>query len=326
MMNAGVRDVGVIMQRDYQSLMDHLGSGKEWDLSRKSGGLRMLPPFGNVGNPSGIYEGMIEALCAFESYIGNIKQDYIVLTRGNLAANVDISAAMKRHLKSGADVTAVCSKQVPGMAHQRYVVDGDGFVRELLCRQTGPGPGYASLEMYIMSKEILLGMMKRGSANMKYRFHRDDLAGLLASGGKMAVYLHPGYATHIFSVEEYYRASMDMLDAKNRAELFPEERPVRTKIRSDVSTYYGERAVSKNCLVADGCFIEGSIKNCILFRGVRVGKGAQIENSIIMQDTVIGEGVVLSSVISDKDVEISPFITLAGSPRLPLVIPKTSKI
>jgi glucose-1-phosphate adenylyltransferase len=269
---------------------------------------------------------VIEALCAVESYIRNIKQDYVIITRGNLAANVDLSAVMKRHLESGAEITVVCTESFSNQPHQRYITDGNGFVKKLIYRQTGRGPGYASLEMYIMSKQTLLGMMERGCSGMKYKLHRDEIAGLLESGGKMAVYLHPGYAMHIFSVEEYYRASMDMLDAKNRAELFPDEHPVRTKGRSDVSTYYAEHSVSRNCLVADGCFVEGSIENCIIFRGVRVGKGAHIKNSIIMQDTVVGEGAELSCVISDKDVQISPFITLAGSPRLPLVIPKLSKI
>lgn len=326
MMNAGVRDVGVIMQRDYQSLMDHLGSGKEWDLSRKRGGLRLLPPFGNVGNPTGEYEGMVEALCAVEGYVRNIKQRYVILTRGNLVANIDLLAAMNRHLESGADITAVCSESAPGGPHQRFVAGEDGFVKDLLYRQTGNGTGYAALEIYIISKEALIALMERGSSGMKYRFHRDEMAGFIASGGRIAVYVHPGYARHIFSVAGYYEASMDMLDAKNRGELFPPERPVRTKGRSDVSTYYGERAVSKNCLVADGCFIEGSIENCILFRGVRVGKGAYIKNSVIMQDAVIGENAELKYVISDKNTAISPFITLAGSPRLPLVIPKQGRI
>ncbi len=123
MQNAGVRDVGVVMQRDYQSLLDHLGGGKEWDLSRKRGGLRLLPPFGNLGNPTGEYEGVIEALCAVESYIGNIKQRYVVITRGNLAANIDLADVMARHLESGADVTAVCTPHIPRRAHQRYITD-----------------------------------------------------------------------------------------------------------------------------------------------------------------------------------------------------------
>ena len=152
------------------------------------------------------------------------------------------------------------------------------------------------------------------------------MSGLLGAGGRIAAYIHEGYAAPIASVEGYYRASMDMLDAEKRAQLFPDARPVRTKVRSDVSTYYSEAAQVKNCLVADGCFIEGSIENSILFRGVRVGKGASIQNCIVMQDTAVGDGSEISNVISDKDVKIAPFITLAGSPRLPLVIPKGSKI
>lgn len=325
MMNAGVRDVGVIMKRDYQSLLDHIGSGKEWALSRKRGGLRLLPPFGNVGSPTGEYEDVIEALCAVEGYIKEIRQRYVIITRGNLAANVDLEAAMKRHLESGADITAVCTKIAPGEPHQRFVVDEDGIVKDLLCRRMG-GAGYASLEMYIMSKKTLLEVMDCGASCMKNRINGSELSEFLVSGGKIAVYVHPGYAQHISSVKGYYDASMDMLGAKNRAELFPESRPVRTKGRSDVSTYYGEAASSKNCLVADGCFIEGSIENCILFRGVRVGKGAFIKNSVIMQDTVIGEGADLNYIISDKDAVLSTFITLAGSPRLPLVIPKMGRI
>ncbi|NCC69394.1 MAG: hypothetical protein EOM14_14600 [Clostridia bacterium] len=196
---------------------------------------------------------------------------------------------------------------------------------DLLCRQKS-GAGYASLEMYIMSKETLLGIMDCGASCMKNRINGSELSEFLISGGKIAVYVHQGYAQHISSVRGYYEASMDMLNAKNRAELFPESRPVRTKGRSDVSTYYGEEASSKNCLVADGCFIEGSIENCIIFRDVRVGKGACIKNSVIMQDTVIGEGAELNCLISDKDAVISPYITLSGSPRLPLVIPKLGRI
>lgn len=326
MQNAGIHDVGVIMRRDYQSLLDHIGSGKEWDMSRKRGGLRLLPPFGQPENRSGEYEGVVEALCGVESYIRNIKQDYVVLTRGNLAASVDIGAVMTRHLESGADVTAVCTRSVPRETHQRFVPDEDGFAAEMLCRQNGHGPGYATLEMYILSKETLLRFMERGLSGMRYRFHRDALRGLLADGGKIALYVHPGYAVHLFTVDGYYRANMDMLLPENRASLFPPERPVRTKGRSDVSTYYGESASSRNSLLADGCFIEGRVENSILFRGVRVARDAVVKNCILMQDTRVGEGAELKYVISDKNAEISSFTTLTGSPRLPLVLPKRSKI
>ena len=325
MQNALVRDVGVIMQQDYQSLLDHIGSGKEWDMSRKRGGLRLLPPFG-LDDGRSQYSSIIDALISVQGYIRDIKQDYVCLCRGSLAANIDLAEVMKRHVSSGADVTVVCSERSPERRHYRFVADGNGYVSEKIMHRTGAGEGYASLEMYIMSKETMLGIIDRCDSAINRKFHRDGLGGILSGGGRIAVYIHPGYAVNIDTVDTYYRSNMDMLTAQNRRELFPDERPVRTKGRADMSTHYAEGASVKNCFVADGCYIEGSIENCIIFRGVEIHKGAVLKNCIIMQDTVIGSGAELSSVISDKDVTVGEFITLAGSPRVPLVLPKGSKI
>lgn len=259
-------------------------------------------------------------------YIEDIKQDYVALMRGHLAASIDLAAVMYQHVKSGADITAVCSETTPEGVHHRFLVGEDGFAKEIMLRRTGPGEGVATLEVYIMSKEVLLGIIDRCDNALYHKFHRDGLGGLLSAGGRIGIYMHNDYAVHISSVNGYYKASMDMLDHDKRNQLFPEARPVRTKGRSDVSTYYGDQAVSKNSLVADGCIIEGSLENCVIFRGVRVGAGAVLKNCIIMQDTVVSDGVELNYVISDKDAFISKDVTLSGSPRLPLVLPKGSKV
>ncbi len=322
--NAGIRDAGVVMQRDYQSLLDHIGSGKEWDMSRKRGGLRLLPPFsrqdGHGGNVS-----MMDALLSVEGYIRDIKQKYVVIGQGTLVANIDLPAVLERHIETDAAVTAVVTNQT-AESHKHFVTDGEGMVTDMLFKRFGRAAGYASLEVYIMSTEMLISIMDKCNSAASPKFHRDGLGGILAEGGKIAAYVHPGYALTIKTVKAYYNANMDMLGARARHDLFPTERPVYTKGRADVSTYYGEDAVVKNCLVADGCFIEGKLENCVLFRGVRVGRGAELKNCIIMQDSVVGAGVQLTNIISDKDTEISDMVTLAGSPRIPLVLPKGSKI
>ena len=155
--NAGVRDVGVVMQRNYSSLLDHIGSGKEWDMSRKRGGLKLLPPF----TGSGEYEGIIDALENVRGYIEDIKQDYVALMRGSLAASVDLADVMYKHVKSGADVTAVCTNYTPEGEHHRFIVGEDGFAKEIMLRRVGPGEGVATLEIYVMSKETLLGIIDR---------------------------------------------------------------------------------------------------------------------------------------------------------------------
>lgn len=326
MANAGIHNVGVIMQRDYQSLLDHIGSGKDWDMDRRIGGLRMLPPFGLPEYHTGNYTGTIEALNAVSTYVRGIREKYIVMMHGNLAANLDLTDIIENHKKSGADITAICTDITPEYKHHRYLVDADGFSRGMVFNQTESGQGKASLEAYVISKELLVTMMDACAAANHHHFHLDAIAAYLAAGGKINIYMHKGYARRIMSVESYFKTSMDMLKKENRAELFPAERPVRSKSVEAVSTYYGEGAVSRNSLVADGCIINGELDNCIVFSDCRIEKGAKLSNCIIMRGGVAGEGVNLSSVIADKYCGIEAFQTLAGSAKLPIVIPKNSKI
>lgn len=326
MANAGIHNVGVIMRRDYQSLLDHIGSGKDWDMDRRIGGLRMLPPFGLPEYHTGNYTGTIEALNAVSTYISDIKEKYIVMMHGNLAANLDLNDVIEDHLKSGAEITAICTDLTPEYRHHRYLMDADGFARGMVFSQTEAGQGKASLEAYVISKELLVTMMDACRAANHHHFHRDAIAAYLASGGKVNVYMHKGYARRIMSVESYFETSMDMLKKENRAQLFPKDRPVRSKSDEAVSTYYGEDAVSKNSLVADGCIIEGELSNCIVFSDCRIEKGAKLSDCIIMRGGIVGEGVNLTNLIADKNCEIEPFQTLAGSRKLPIVIPKNSKI
>jgi len=326
MVNAGIKDVGVIMERDYQSLLDHLSGGKNWGLSRSRGGLRLLPPFGLPEAHSGHFGGCMEALRSVRSYIESIPHENIVLTAGDLAANIDLDAAAEQHRATGADITAVCAPIAPEYAHHRFVPGSDGFSSELVFSAGGAGRGVASLEMYILKKSLLLALMDYCSDGGRVHFHRDGIAHYLAEGGRVGIFVHETYARRIASVMDYYQASVDMLESANMAQLFPAERPVLTKERSDVSTYYGEDARAEKCLVADGCYIEGQLKNCIVFPNVRIEKGAKLENCIIMQDSVVEKDAVLKYVIADKKCSISEGCFLSGVSRLPILVPKGASI
>ena len=129
--NAGILDCGVIMQRNYQSLLDHLGSGKAWDMSRANGGLRMLPPFGLPEYHTGNYVGTIEALNAVSTYVRDIPQKHVVLMLGSMVANIDLDAAIKKHESSDAEITAICGEKTPMGTHHRFVVGPDGYVRRI---------------------------------------------------------------------------------------------------------------------------------------------------------------------------------------------------
>ena len=325
MVNAGARDVGVIMQRDYQSLLDHIGSSKAWDMSRKSGGLRMLPPFGLPQYHTGNYNGTIEALNAVASYIRRIPQKHVILLLGNMAANIDLDAVIRQHEAAGTDATAICAGQGLDTSHNRYILGEDGLVKYIDLFRTG-GNGVASLEGYIVRKDQLVDIMDRCRAENLFLFHRHAVNMFLQDGGKLGVYIHPGYANAIKTVEQYYKVSMDMLKTENRRQLFPADRPVRTKEHEEVSTYYGENAVIRNSLIADNCIIDGEVENCILFSGARVEAGAKLRDSIIMRGCEIGKDVELDCVIADKYTSFGPGVKLTGNPKLPTVVPKGTKI
>ena len=326
LMNAGIHDVGVIMQRDYQSLMDHVRSGKSWDMSRKDGGIRLLPPFGMPGYHSGNYFGTMEALNAVGEYIRDIPQKTVVLLLGSMCANLDLRAAASLHIHSGAPITAICSTTAPDAPQHRYIVGPDGYVKEALFYVEGESRGFTSMEGYIIDKELLVKMMDECAAKNLYRFHRDAIVSYLASGGKMGVYVHEGYYMPIRSVDLYYRANRDMLDPDKRHDLFCPERPVRTRHHALVSTYYGEKAVSSNSLIGDNCRILGSVEDSILSSEVVVEEGATLKDCIVMRCSTIEKGAHLENVIVDKDCVISAGTALKGNEKLPLVVPKGTRI
>lgn len=322
MTNAGIRDVGVIMHRDYQSLLDHLGGGKEWGLNRRDGGLRMLPPFGTAHCHRDEYSGCMEALIAVRPYIEDIRQKYVILTKGNLVGNVDIAKAYESHIASGADMTAICSHYTPTGDHHRFVCKDNRVEDILYYRTDDKDGGVTSLEMYILEKDVLLELINYCSAHRLFNFHLDAIAQLHKTDKHINVFMHEGYWRHIASVGEYFKSNMDMLDRGNLGDIFSTDMVVRTREHADVSTYYGDMSSTENCLIADGCKIDGSVKNCIIFRGCVVEKGAKLSNCILMQGTVVKNDTELKNVICDKNVVVSEGAKVAGIPSMPYIVPK----
>ena len=322
MTNAGVRDLGVVMDRDYQSLLDHLSGGREWDLDRHTGGLRLLPPFG-LPESKGRFGGCMEALRGVRSYIESIPHENIVLAAGDLAANIDLAAVRALHHSCGAEMTAVCTDDAPLYSHHRLVPDGDGFASRLLFSQSGAGEGLLSLEVYIIKKSLLLSLMDYCAASGELHFHRSGVAHYLKTGGRIAVYRHEGYARRIRSALDYYEASMALLDPAATNSLFPSDaRRIRTRERAATSTYYSDTAEVERSLVADGCYIEGRVRGCVLFPGVRVERGATLENCVVMHDCAISRDSALRCVVADKGCTVGAGVTLMGNERLPIIIPK----
>ena len=326
MVNAGVTDIGMIVHESYQSLLDHVGSGKDWDLSRKHGGLRILPPF-SFAEQNGEYRGVLEALSSVSSYLQNIRQDYVILAGGDLIVNLPVSDIFQHHLDSGADITAVCTRHPTGSDPRDCIyctVGASGLITDVAIHPNQP-EGCECLQVYILSKSLLLSLVEHCAARGVTSFSRGVLLGM-GDTLRISPYLFEGYAARTHSIRQYFEKSMDLLDPKVRADLFNPERSIRTKDQSNPSTYYSPDASAVNSLIADGCIIEGEVENSILFRGVRVAKGAKVSNCVLMQGSSVGENSVLAYTIADKNVRIRSNRTLMGHSTYPLAIAKNTEV
>lgn len=324
--NSGISKVGVIPKYNYHSLMDHLGSGKAWDLDRKSGGLYILPPYlkpGASANP-----GHIESLDSIKSYLSHSKEEYVALCDADVVCNFDLKAMLKKHRETQADIT-VAYKRGPLPKSQRdimsFELDGDSRINKILLSDKAGTECNFSLDIIIMKRQLIMDIVSSAIEENHVHLFKDVFQPQVDSL-KIYGYEIPDPAWVIDSPESYAKANFDLLDPKTRSEVFTPDRPVYTKVRDDVPAKYGLNASVSGSLVADGCVVEGTVKNSILFRGVKVGAGAVIENCIIMQDNEIGENVNMKYVISDKNVTVSQGTQLCGAETQYMLIRKSAKV
>lgn len=328
MVNSGIDNISVIVRKNYHSLMDHLGSGREWDLTRKNGGLNIVPPFAE--KTVKVYNGRVEALASILDFLKDQKEKYVIMSEANLAANFDFKAMLNAHIESGADVTlAYAQEEIPEGLIKPFDVNKDlyytldiedGRVREIQINPEEPGIQNLSLNIYIIERELLISQISAAFVRGYVYFERDILAPQL---DKLNVhgYKFGGYIARISSIKSYFDENMKLLDEENLDALFGGNH-IYTKIRDDNPTRYIKGAKAKNIMAADGCIIEGEVENSVLFRGVRVGKGAKVKNCVLMQDTVIEPGVNVEYIISDKNVTITADKEIKGTDSFPVYVAK----
>lgn len=329
LVNSGVRNVGVITQKNYNSLMDHLGAGKEWDLHTRNNGLFILPPYINDEN-GGEYSGVLEALRANFDYLRRSKQELVILTGSKSVFSASFEPMLRQHVESGADMTVMYSKAAPGEmylsgakneAHAYLKVEEDGRVSDVEINPNAASYDNMAMDVFVVKRTLLIYLVDQAFSHGQrdlYSMLRDRIAsGLLDVRG----YEYKGYHRRVETVKGYYRLNMDLLGSYYRKALFGQS-PVYTKERDEVPTVYGKNAEVKNSLIADGCVINGTVENCVIFRGVKIGSGCVIRNSIIMQDSYIEDSVELDHVILDKAVTMRANGRLIGQKQYPIVIGK----
>ncbi len=322
MSNSGIRHIGVITKYNYQSLMHHIGSGQEWNLEMEEGSLEYLTPF--AMSHDGTYRGKLDALnCAIE-FLENTKEEYVVLSDSSVVCNINLKKVLEQHVASGKEVTVVAVDGVANGTKQLDLairLDQSGEVVDLAVDYCA-GPEYlASMGIFVMKRDLLVRVVKESVARSLYRLERDFMLRQFASKRlTVGVYLFDGVALFNESTLEYYKNNLALLNPEIRHGLFNGFGTIYTKVRDRVPTVYGEDSEIDDCIVADGCELEGHAEHSMFFRQVKLGAGAKVSNSLIMNDCVVGENAELDCVILDKDVVVHPGARLVGTPENPIII------
>lgn len=320
MVNSGIESVGIMLPEKSRSVMDHLRSGKGWDLARRQDGLFYLPAAKAAND---MRDGDLKNFYYNLDFLEYSPQPYILLVGSHVIYNIDFAKVLRFHQNTGADITVVYNRQQGKNTAGGTVFEtaANGLVLDIARKMTVGDNDKLSMGIYLMKRQVLVDIVRdafeRGGSDLL-------IDGIMRLRDKYAIYglVHDGYVAHVNSTLNYYQASLDLLQPEVWQELFVQNGAIYTKIKNEPPTKYKEDAQVKNSLVAGGCVIEGSVENSILFRGVKIGKGVQVKNSIIMQKCDLQADSLVENVICDKNVVITPGKWLKGAINYPLIVEK----
>ena len=331
MVNANITEINLVTNYNYRSLVDHIGSGKDWDLARRSGGINIISPFQSAKNNAELYYTHLAALLSMQPYINDIKDDVVVLSDCDNICNLNLKEIIKAHKESGAEITLVTKKAKTGTIRNNAMY----LKTDENSRITDIAYGHDASEEYterhigiFVIDTLYLKQILVTAAAHNYKSLTKDIIGAGLNYHKYMTYCYKGYVAPVSDFNDYFERSIELTtNAQARDSLIAmRERPIFTKVHNSAPVIYTDTANVKDSLIADDCVIEGTVENSILFRGVKVGKGSVIKNSILFGGTYVGEGSRLNCVVVDKHSVICDNRELSGHITMPFYIPRRSKI
>ena len=297
MVGAGISRIYVVAHHNYQSLMEHIGSGKDWDLARHNGGIHILPPYNAAyANPTESYESWMQSLCSVRGMIERIEEDHVLCCDCDAVGTPDFSDLIAAHRQSGLDMTV-------GSA------TGEGLA------------DFGSLHIWIAKTSFLREVLRRAEEG-RYSSFYGDVIRREAAKGNVGTYRFAERFFRLHSLSEYYRLHILLAkdSAVRRGLLEAPHVPLYTKAQNLPPVKYGKNAAVESSLIADGCVIEGRVVNSVLFRGVHVGEGCVVENAVVMERCALSGRARISGAVLDKNVILGGSVCLAGHPSLPFFV------
>lgn len=331
LVNADVSNIHIVANYNYRSLMEHIGSGKDWDLARREGGINLISPFQSSRNASArMYSTHMDALKSMADYIREFNEEYVILMDADHVLNLDVADVVRTHVRTDANITMVT--RVVGSDYSsknpRVMVSSvAGKITDMAMSSTYQERlPELSLSIFVMKTAYLRRLIEQAVA-----YNLNSLTEMLLRDFRhlnIRSYPYSGFVASVSSFLDYYRCSMRLAsDQAARASLLGRrEAPVFTRVHNSVPTYYAPTAHVENSMIADDCIIEGTVINSVISRGVHVYKGSVVKNSILFQRTIVGKNASLNCIVTDKDVVVTDGVQLSGNTNMPFYIQKGRKV
>lgn len=318
LINTGMTTVGIITPHLYRSILDHVGNGKSWNLSRKSGGLFILPG-STYGFDAGRGKITVKDIIGNKRFLERADSDYIVIACCDKVFNIDYKEVVKSHIESSASVT-LCYKYIEkDIPKNEYAISisNNNLVSDIKKLKRVSKNENVYIDTLVINTDLLLKITEW----YKDQSYQDLLDVIEENINHIVVngYEFKGYVKIINNVKDYMDAGKELLNEEVIEDLF-NNRMIYTKIHDAPPVKYDKKAKVENSIIATGSIIKGKVKNSIIFRDCVVEEGAEIINSIVMQKSVVNKNVHLENVILDKYAKIADGVEIKGTEEKPIII------
>jgi len=306
--NSNIDTVGVLTQYRPLELNSYIGSGQTWDLDLSYGGVYVLPPYATADS-SEWYKGTANAIYQNFSFIEQFDPEYVLILSGDHIYKMDYNRMLSSHIERNADVT-IAVRPVPWEVASSFglmVVDENDAITEFVEKPPKPTSNLASMGVYIFTWKVLKEYLTNDDAdpNSQNDFGKNIIPNLLRDKKALYAYAFTDYWKDVGTISSLWEANMDLLKSPPEFDLTDPRWKIYSRTPVMPPHFIGEGAVVNNSMVTEGCEIDGTVRDSVLFAGVRIEKGAVVEDSVIMPGTTVKSGAVVRRAIVSENCVIA---------------------
>ena len=306
--NSGIDVVGVLTQYEPFVLNSYIGNGAPWDLNTNNGGAYCLSPSTHVGDEGSWYAGTADAIYQNIRFIDRYTPEFVVVLSGDHIYKMDYAAMVRFHKENEADAT-IAVMPVPIEEASRFGIlgtDEANRVTEFVEKPENPPSNLASMGIYVFSWEKARRYLEADAADKtsSHDFGKDVIPAMLGADERLFAYRFEGYWRDVGTIDSLWEANMDILDEASELDLADESWKIYSRNPNLPAARIGAGASLDECMVAEGCEVEGDVRRSLLFQGVRIGAGASIVDSVIMRGATIGAGAVVERAVIAENAQV----------------------